>query len=161
MRELRLVSSPLRNHVWASSYLAAIRGTLVKSLAVAPWHIPLTSHYIIDMLAEGRSLGAGLARAKTKFTIGHKILKDMPWANIFPMMAVGTYCPLLNLFQLTESRWEHKTADRISCLNISDSALQVCSMAINTFTHHFRLLHEDLTTDGKPASNINISLLKR
>lgn len=60
-----------------SAYLAAVAlAVLEHAWVVARGHVPRTPHLIVDVLAERRGHGTGLAGAETEHGVGNKVLPD-------------------------------------------------------------------------------------
>ena len=56
-------------------YLAAIPFAGIESRVVVAWHVPSATHDIINMLAEGGSTGAWLARTEAELVRSDEVLE--------------------------------------------------------------------------------------
>lgn len=56
-------------------YLAAVPLAGIESRVVVAWHVPHTTHDIIDMLTESGSIGAWLARTEAELVRTDKVLE--------------------------------------------------------------------------------------
>jgi len=60
---------PVDTHGLATIPLAVLKHARI----VVGWHVPLTTHLVVDVLAERRRLRARLARAEAEHRIGDKV----------------------------------------------------------------------------------------
>lgn len=56
-------------------YLAGVPFAGIESCFVVGWHVPCTTHDIINMLTESGSIGAGLARTEAELVRSDEVLE--------------------------------------------------------------------------------------
>jgi len=107
---------------------AILEGTSV----VVPWHIPLASHYVINVIAQSGSSWRILASTEAELTVGHKVR------------------PLVHLCQRAERAREYKTANRIS---VAVSTVRVeFSSSIARGNIDFREITDACDSDSRSGS---------